>query len=302
MNSPTDVKARANKLRAVLSVMGHQLKHSESLEVISKIEGFPDWNTHSAHIAKQQQIVGQYLDEKKADKATAAPDHPIIDAIKSDNRLLLTESLSSDVLSNKKIMSEAFYQSVVLDRLSLAEELITRGADIRSVVIRQRSLFEFVIHTERADYLKMLVFRFKHLKNVHPKSSRVLPLVIDLLDDETDSIEPVKNLLDQGANINAQTRQGDTAVILAGWVRNDLKLVAHLVERGADVNIANNNGDTPLIDAANKGYIEILEYLLKNGADTNHENKMGFSALDMARHRKNSVAIKILEERSKGSE
>jgi len=52
---PDEVKARSSKLRDVLSVMGHQLKHFESLEIISKMQGYPDWNTHTADIAKQEQ-------------------------------------------------------------------------------------------------------------------------------------------------------------------------------------------------------------------------------------------------------
>jgi len=294
-NSTSDVKARASKLRDVLLVMGHQLKHTESLEVISKLEGFPDWNTYTAHLTKNQKNAEQYSNNKNSEIASSAPDHPIIDAIKSNNETLLRESLSSEVLGNKLIMAEAFYQSVVLERVSLAEVLIKQGADVSSVVIRARSLCEFVIHTEREDYLKMLIFKFKHLKGMHRKSCRVLPLVIGMLGKDDDALEPVKILLDQGANINAQSREGETAVILAGWVRDDLELVTYLVERGADVNLENENGDTPLIDAAYKGNNEILEYLLNNGADIDFENKRGLSALDTARKRGNTVAVRKIE-------
>lgn len=293
MKSPNEVKARASKLRDILSVMGHQLKHSESLEVISKLEGYPDWNTHTADLTKQ------FSDDANTEKGTTSLEHPVIDAIKSDNEALLRESLSSEVLSNQLIMAEAFYQSVVLERISLAEVLIAQGADVSSVVIRQLPLFEFAIHTEREDYLKMLIFKFKHLKGLHAKTSRILPKVICLIGKDDDALEPVKILLDQGANINAQTREGDTAIILAGWVRDDLKLVTYLAERGADVNIANENGDTPLIDAAYKGNIKILEYLLDNGADISIENKSGHSALDVARHRENAAAISMIVKHEK---
>jgi len=292
MKSSSEVKARARKLRDALSGMGHQLKHSESLEVVAKIEGYPDWNTYSADLAKAQQT--QYSGDESSETKATSPGHPIIDAIKLDDKDLLKESLSSDVLSNKSIIAEAFYQSVVLERVSLAEILIEQGADVGAVVIRELSLFEFVIHTEREDYLKMLVYKFKHLKGMHPESSKVLPQVILIAGKGVDVTEPVKILLDQGANINALASGDETAIILAGWVRDDLKLVTLLVERGADINIANDNGDTPLIDAAYKGNIEILEYLLKNGADISFKNKAGFSALDTAQKRGNSEAAEII--------
>ncbi len=63
MKSTDEIKARAVKLRDLLDGQAIQLKHSESLEVISKIEGYPDWNTHTADISNQQRLAEQYLDE-----------------------------------------------------------------------------------------------------------------------------------------------------------------------------------------------------------------------------------------------
>jgi hypothetical protein len=63
MKSTDEIKASAVHLRNLLDALGIQLKHSESLEVISKLEGFPDWNTHTAYISKQQQMAEQYLSD-----------------------------------------------------------------------------------------------------------------------------------------------------------------------------------------------------------------------------------------------
>jgi hypothetical protein len=124
MYTPSEVKSRASKLRDVLSVMGHQLKHSESLEVISKIEGYPDWNTYTAVTSDQQNNAQQHSTDTLSESTTSNTDHPIIDAIKLDNEVLLRESLSDEVLADTEIMSQAFYQTVVLERVSLAEVLI----------------------------------------------------------------------------------------------------------------------------------------------------------------------------------
>ncbi len=228
-----------------------------------------------------------------AETTSVIPDHLIIDAIKSDNKQQLINALNNAVLNDEVIMQEALLQTVVLNRVSLARELITRGADIGSILINELSVFELAMHSERLDYLRMLIFEFPHLKSIHGERSRVLPLLIDIAGRDTDPqvLEAVDILLNQGANINAQTRDGDTAVILAGWISGNLDLVTLLVERGADVNIPNNNGDTPLIDAAYKGRNEILEYLLENGADASIKNYAGRSALDMARHNKNQYAV-----------
>jgi len=63
MKSTEEIKASAVRLRDLLNAQAIQLKHSESLEVISKLEGYPDWNTHTADISKQQQLAEQYVGE-----------------------------------------------------------------------------------------------------------------------------------------------------------------------------------------------------------------------------------------------
>ncbi len=75
MNSPSEVKARASKLREVLDDMGHQLKHTESLEVISKIEGYADWNTYTAALTKKQKGDEQHSGTKNTEIAPTEPDH-----------------------------------------------------------------------------------------------------------------------------------------------------------------------------------------------------------------------------------
>ena len=55
--SSREVKARANKLREILADIDHKLKHAESLEIISKFDGFADWNTYSAHLKQENDTV-----------------------------------------------------------------------------------------------------------------------------------------------------------------------------------------------------------------------------------------------------
>lgn len=295
MNSQSEVKARAHRLRDVLSAMGLELNHSQSLEVISKTEGYSDWNTYTAYIKKQQQISERYPGD---DIAAISSDHPVIYAIKSDDETLLRTSLTKEVLRNKSIMAEAFCLSVTFDRVSLAEVMIDQGADVGSVLIRQKSLFEFAIQSERESYCKRLILKLKDRKDIHPKSSIILPMAIDLLDKKYITQEFIDILLNQGANINAQAHDGETALLMAGLSSNNRDLITFLVERGADVNLSNEHGCTPLMDAAELGKNEILEYLLAKGADIHAKKNNGASALDMARSTENTDAIEILTSKS----
>src|SRR3972149_6732401 len=49
----------------------------------------------------------------------------------------------------------------------------------------------------------------------------------------------------------------------------NVEVVSFLLNNGANVNQANHNGITPLYIASYKGYVEIVSLLLKNGANVN---------------------------------
>ena len=100
--------------------------------------------------------------------------------------------------------------------------------------------------------------------------------------------EAVRNLLDNGADIN-QTSAGDqTSSILLAAINGHFDLVKQLLEWGADPNIASDAGGTPLYAVLNMewapkarhpqpvdymqqqiGYLELMEVLLESGVDPN---------------------------------
>ena len=221
-------------------------------------------------------------------------DHPIIDAIRNDSLPQLEAAAHGDVLRDVAIMSEALCQSVVLDRPALAAALLGRGVDVPSLTIDGSSLHEVALHLDRRGFFDTLLEWCRGSTDVHDPASAILPLLITRQGDDSRLMVRVGLVLDQGANIDARTPQGDTALILAGWDTGDLALVRLLIEQGADVDIANDNGDTPLMDAAYTGRHEILELLLASGADRTLRNVRGESALDKARAEGHEKAVALL--------
>lgn len=72
--------------------------------------------------------------------------------------------------------------------------------------------------------------------------------------------------------------------------------VYHLIQRpGIDVNVVDDNGATPLIYASLLGQIDIVELLLKKGANTDIQDKLhGWTALMQATLKKNVEIVKML--------
>ncbi len=88
-------------------------------------------------------------------------------------------------------------------------------------------------------------------------------------------------LIDKGAQINSQTDNGDTTLILA--VRNNLlELTRVLLAKKADPNLPDSKGNTPLIEAVKYGYVNHIKLLLQADANVNALNQENKSALDFA--------------------
>ena len=74
------------------------------------------------------------------------------------------------------------------------------------------------------------------------------------------------------------------------------EIVELLIKGGADANKANANydGDTPLYAAAKHGFTEVVELLIKGGADANKENNHGATPLYAAAKHRFTEVVKLL--------
>jgi ankyrin repeat protein len=77
---------------------------------------------------------------------------------------------------------------------------------------------------------------------------------------------------------------------------NNLEVLYYIVENGADVNLLNYDGNTPLLMAIEQQNLEIIQYLVENGADVNLENGDRYTPLLMAIEQQNLEIIQYLVE------
>ena len=92
-------------------------------------------------------------------------------------------------------------------------------------------------------------------------------------------LNKLEELIAAGVNVNARDEHNQTALNCAVY-RGDIEMVKWLLHEGADVNAKGEYPDkTALMEAATWGNVEIAEILLKAGAEVNVQDDLGCTAL-----------------------
>jgi ankyrin repeat protein len=94
-------------------------------------------------------------------------------------------------------------------------------------------------------------------------------------------LKRVKELLDQGANVNWVYSDG-TTVLMQASQQGNLDTVRFLLDRGANINAVANNRWTALMFACQQGNVEVVRLLLDRGAAVNSIDAYANNALKIA--------------------
>ena len=93
-------------------------------------------------------------------------------------------------------------------------------------------------------------------------------LILSTQKQKMNCIEALLNHPKARVDINITDEELITALMWASW-HNNIQIVEFLIRRGADVNKVSKNGRTAIYWAVEKGHVSIVSLLLEHGGDPN---------------------------------
>lgn len=135
------------------------------------------------------------------------------------------------------------------------------------------ALFKAVVEGDQAEIAALLAKGADI--NARDKAKRT-PILVAA---QQNRLDIVRYLAEQGADINAQDNKSFNPFI-HGCIHNQLPLVKLMVELGTDLTCLTRFGGNGLTPAAEKGYEEVVKFLLENtDINVNLTNTVGWTAL-----------------------
>jgi len=150
------------------------------------------------------------------------------------------------------------------------------------------------ITLDSLDLIKAYCLPMSVVSEPHPDTRRARKTTAIMLASYAGNEVKVLDLIERGADLEAQDIAGYTALMYACHAGHS-RIVSLLLEGGANPNARAQDNSSPLMFAAQHGHIEIVRQLITAGADPSARGDHGFSALDFAKQNRHHEIARYLE-------
>lgn len=186
-------------------------------------------------------------------------------------RLLIERG--ADIQAGDADNSQPIHCAAISGNVAIAEMLLESGANINEQDNNGATALMFAAGPGRTEMVRFLLERGC---DTGLRNNRGVPAIFFAGTPEIAAL-----ILGKGANVNAQTNDGDTPLHSAAS-RGRVELAKFLLRSGADVNARNNAGITPLFCFGGDSALAVVRVLIEHGADVNHRNEEGARPLHSA--------------------
>lgn len=181
----------------------------------------------------------------------------------------------------------ALFQAIRNNDLLLIRYQISKGADVNSMGYRDTTPIMYAAAFGTVEAMSLLI---NAGANVNAKNAFDATALMWAAADPA----KVRLLLDNGSDVNANSKQGRTPFIIAASNNGAKSILQLLIAKGADAKTTDAAKNTALIAAAHANDAESVELLLDKGVDVNARNSNGETALMSAAGNGNVAAVRLL--------
>ena len=171
----------------------------------------------------------------------------------------------------------------------IAQALLSNGANVNAKSSDNLTPLMLALSNKHSNKMKIaeILLSAGAEVNVHDNVDGWTSLMLASVEGDTTIIQM---LIANGANVDAKTKDGRTALMVA----KNAAVVDVLISIGANANVQNNYGDTPLIMASQTGDAATIELLASKGADLNVQNKYGLTAISLSAYQGDLSILELL--------
>lgn len=207
---------------------------------------------------------------------------------KSESNLQALSRLGADINAIGNEGCTALMELVETEDLKATKNLLIHGANINACSEKNRmTSLNFAAIQGREGMLRLLL---DHGPDLELRNSVGYTALQSACTENQLSCAAI--LLERGANIESMATDGRTPLMLA-TVGCYLDMVSLLIKWGANVNATDFHDQTALMLSVRSEQLVLI--LLENGADKEKRDRVGRTALDMAKERENVPIVSILE-------
>ena len=179
----------------------------------------------------------------------------------------------------------------------IMKELIERGADINAVTDDKNETPLF--YATRYDYQESIEILLDYGADVNVANTGGWTALYNATSMNRPGRKiTVAKLLAHGANVDGTGETGKNSTPLHHAFHDGSegeKIVRMLLMYGANVNIQNRQGETPLMMAARKGMVKIVQEMIKiKDVNLHLRDELGLTALEQAFDRKHDQVVKVI--------
>jgi ankyrin repeat protein len=225
---------------------------------------------------------------------------------------LLSQGAQTD--ARDSFLATPLYYAVKNGYKNIVGLLIAHGSDINTKDIYGQTPLDIAISRGYKDIAEILIDKEANINSADNKGET--PMYIAVKNGQRDIAEI---LIDKGADINAKDEDGQTPLdiavrdgrndiielllangaeassIFVAAAIGDLSKVKEFLEEGVDINAKEGpRGQTALHLAASEGHMQVVEFLVENGAHVNAGMNLNRTAAEMAMDNNHNDIVKLL--------